>query len=91
MVEREDFDSTMRRLRQATDAIEPPPDLARRVVSAAHARAATPSWVDAIVTYARWALVPAALASALLAAATWTGAGELEEAIYLGSSTGFLP
>jgi hypothetical protein len=91
VVDQEDFDSRMRRLRQATAAIEPPPELVDRVVSAAKGRPTATSWVDAIVMYARWALVPAALASALLAAASWSDAGDLEEALYLGSSVGYLP
>jgi len=90
VVDHEDFDTKMRRLGRSTEGLVPPRELVHRWMTLAQAPPAA-SWVDAIVHHARWALVPAVAASALLAAATWSDEGDIEEAVYLGTTTGLLP
>lgn len=91
MVDREELTARLERLRIATDDLVPPAGFARRVLAAAEARAHEPSWADAIVRYARWALVPAVVACAALAIATWTTGNEIDDALLIGASAGYLP
>ncbi len=91
MVEREDTDARMRRLRVATNAIVPPARLPARILAEVQRQRPALSWVDAVVLYARWALVPATVASLLLAAASWPSAADIDDAVLVSMSVGYLP
>jgi hypothetical protein len=91
VVDREDTDARMRRLRVATNAIVPPAGLPARILAAVQHRRPVLSWLDMLALYARWALVPAAVASLLLAAASWTSTQDIDHAVLVSMSVGYLP
>jgi hypothetical protein len=90
VAERDDYESRLERLRDATAGIRPPPALCARVLAGAR-RPAGPSLWEALWSLGRWALLPAACASAALAAVAVTTAGWLDEAVFVASSVGWVP
>lgn len=91
MVEQEDYEQRMSRLRQATQNIEPPVGFVSRVVRGIEPRSNEPSLWEAIRIVGPFALVPAACTSAAVAALVNLHGSWLEDALLLATSVGWMP
>lgn len=91
MVEREDYEQRMSRLRQATQDIEPPVGFVSRVMRGIDQRSSEPSFWEAIRIVGPFALVPAACTSAAVAVLVNLHGSWLEDALLVASSVGWMP
>ncbi len=88
MVEMETYEERMKRLRDATQQVGPPPAFVARVM--AKVEEPEPSMWEALLRMGRWILVPAALPAALglvlLATGSW-----FDDAVLVATSVEWLP
>jgi hypothetical protein len=91
VIDREDIDARLARLREATERLRPPPDLAERVMAAARARTLPAPWSGLLVRSGARALAAAAVAVAAVGALLLAQDASLEEAALVASSMGMEP
>jgi len=88
VVEMETYDDRMKRLRSATQHVEPPPGFLAKVM--ASVEDPEPSMWEVLLRVGRWVLVPAALPAALglvlLATGSW-----FDDAVLVVTSVEWLP
>ena len=91
MVDQEDYQTRMQRLRDATDRIEPPGGMTSRMIARVTPRSLEPSLWDMIASVGRWAILPAACAPAAIGAALMLNTSWFDEAVFIASSVGWIP
>jgi hypothetical protein len=85
----ETYEDRMKRLRDATQRVEPPPGFLAKVM--AGVQEPEPSVWEALLRVGRWALVPAALAPAALGLVLVATGSWFDDAVLLASSLEWLP
>lgn len=91
MVEREDYEKRMKRLRQATEDLELPVGFTSRVMARVDRRSSEASFWEAIGIVGPWAIVPAACASAGVTLLASLHSQWFDDAILLATSVGWVP
>jgi len=91
VVDREDYETRMQRLRAQTQTVPLPPGLLTRVMARAQDDAREPSLWELLSSVGRWALVPAACAPVAVGIALVLAGGWLDEAVFVASSVGWVP
>jgi hypothetical protein len=89
VVEMETYDDRMKRLRSATQHVEPPPGFLAKVMTSVEDP--EPSIWEVLLRVGRWALVPAALAPATLGLVLLATESWFDDAVLVATSVEWLP